>query len=162
MTNSFCLTWLPRWRNILESVVHALPSKLGPLESIVATHPLGLVHLDYLYLEPRKGLEENVLVVTDHFTRYAQVYVTQTAHTTAKTLWDQVIFHYGLPEKILSDQGWNFESQLLADLCKLIGMQKIWTSPYYPQTNSSTPPWLACWECYPQRRNQSGRTALQC
>ena len=50
----------------------------SPLENIVATHPLELVHLDYLCLEPGKGLEENVLVVTDHFTRYAQAYVTKT------------------------------------------------------------------------------------
>ena len=42
-----------------------------PLENIVATHALELVHLNYLCLEPGKGLEENVLIVTDHFTRYA-------------------------------------------------------------------------------------------
>ena len=84
-----------------------------------------------------KGLDENVLVVTDHFTRYAQVYVsrTQTTEMTAKTLWDKFIVHYGLPEKILMDQGQNFESQLVADLCELMGTQKIWTSPYHPQTN---------------------------
>ena len=40
------------------------------LENIVATHPLELVDLDYLCLEPGKGKEENVLVVTDHFTKY--------------------------------------------------------------------------------------------
>ena len=75
------------------------------LENIVATHPLELVHLDYLCLEPRKGLEENVLVVTDHFIWYAQAYVTQTqtTQTTAKTLWDKFIVHYGLPKKIPSD-----------------------------------------------------------
>ena len=39
----------------------------APLENSVATHPLELVHFDYLCLEPGKGLEENVLVVTDHF-----------------------------------------------------------------------------------------------
>ena len=44
----------------------------APLENIMATHPLELVHLDYLCLEPGKGLHENVLVVTDHFIRYAQ------------------------------------------------------------------------------------------
>ena len=53
----------------------------APLENIIATHPLELVHLDYLCLEPGKGLEENVLVVTDHFTQYAQAYVTQTQTT---------------------------------------------------------------------------------
>ena len=108
----------------------------APLENIVATHPIELVHLDYLCLEPGKGLDENVLVVTDHFTRYAQVYVnrTQTMQTMARTLQNKFIVHYGVPEKILSDQGHNFESQLVADLCKLMGMQNIQTSPYHPQT----------------------------
>ena len=58
------------------------------LENIVAAHPLELVHQDYLCLEQGKEKEENVLVVTDHFTHNAQVYVTQsqTALTTAKAL----------------------------------------------------------------------------
>ena len=79
----------------------------APLENIVATHPLELVCLIYLCLEPGKGLEENVLVITDHFTRYTQVYVTrtQTAQMNVKTLWDKFIVHYGLPKKILTDQG---------------------------------------------------------
>ena len=78
-----------------------------PLENIVATRPLELVHLNYLCLEPGKGLEENVLVITDHFTRYAQAYVTrtQTTQMTVKTLWDKFIVHYGLLEKILTNQG---------------------------------------------------------
>ena len=109
----------------------------APLENIVATHPLELVHLNYLCLEPGKGLEENVLVIADHSTRYAQAYVTktQTTQMTAKTLWDKFIVHYGLPKKILTDQGQNFESQLVADLCKLKGTQKVQTTPYHLQTN---------------------------
>ena len=50
----------------------------APMANIVATHPPELVHIDYLCLEPGKGKEEDVLVVMDHFTRYAQVYVTQS------------------------------------------------------------------------------------
>ena len=78
-----------------------------PLENIMVTHPLELVHLNHLY----PGLEENVVVVTDHLTRYAQAYVTstQTVQTTARTQWDRFIVHYGLPEKILSDQGCSFK-----------------------------------------------------
>ena len=108
-----------------------------PLENFMATHPLELVHLDYLCLEPGKGMEESVLVITDHFTRYAQAYVTktQTAQMMVKTLWDKFIVHYGLPKKILTDQRQNFESRLMADLCELMGVQKIWTSPYHLQTN---------------------------
>ena len=109
----------------------------APLENIMAAHPLELVHLTYLCLEPGKRLEENVLVVTDHFTRYAQAYLTrtQTTQTTAKTLWDKFIIHSGLPGKILWDQGRSFESQLVADLYELMGTQKIQTSLYHPQTS---------------------------
>ena len=46
----------------------------------------------------------------DHFTCYAQWYVTQsqTALARAKALCDNFIAHYGLPEKTLLDQGRNF------------------------------------------------------
>ena len=45
-------------------------------------------------------LEENVLVVIDHCTGYAQAYVTlsQTTQTTAKALWDNFIIHYVFPK----------------------------------------------------------------
>ena len=46
----------------------------APLHNIEATQPLELIHLDYLQIEPSKGNIENVLIVTDHFTRYAQAY----------------------------------------------------------------------------------------
>ena len=107
------------------------------MESIVPTHSLDLVHIDCLCLEPGKGKEENILVVTDHFTQYAQAYITwsQMAQTMAKVLWDNFIVHYGLPEKIPLDQRRNFESELMANLCRLTGTKKLRTSLYYPQTN---------------------------
>ena len=89
MTGTIGLTWLHRQKSTLLSAAHALPLKLNtPLENIVATHPLELVHLNYLCLEPQKGLEKNVLVVTDHFTRYARAYVTrtQTVQRMARTI----------------------------------------------------------------------------
>ena len=80
------------------------------MENIMAIHPLEPVHIDYMCLEPGKGKEENILVVTDHFTCYAQANVTwsQMAQRMANALWDNFIIHYGLLEKILLDQGRNF------------------------------------------------------
>ena len=110
---------------------------IAPLHNIEATQPLELIHLDYLQIEPSKGNIENVLIVTDHFTRYAQAYPskTQTAMTTAKLLWNNFIGHYGFPTKIISDPGCNFESELIANLCEVAEVQKLRTSPYHPQTN---------------------------
>ena len=41
----------------------------------------------------------------------------------------------GCLRKSCQIKGCNFEIQLVADLCKLMGMQKIQTSPYHPQTD---------------------------
>ena len=94
--------------------------------------------MDYLTIEAMEGGKDiHILVITDHFTRYAQAIVTslQTAKCTAQNLWDKFIVHYGLPEKILTDQGHNFESDLLKALCEIAQVKKMRTLGYHPQTN---------------------------
>ena len=114
------------------------------LNPIIATRPLELVHIDYLTIEAptnsKSGKDINVLIITDHFTRYAQAHMTssQKAPVVAKTLWDQFFVHYGFPEKILSDQGRNFESQLISELCELTQVKKSRTTPYQPEGNGSS------------------------
>ena len=54
----------------------------------------------------------------------------------AKVLWDNFIVNYGLLEKILSNQGRNFENELIPNLCRLTGSKKLRASLYHPQTNS--------------------------
>ena len=109
----------------------------APLLNIEVNQPLELVHLDYLKIETSKGNVENVLIITDHFTRYAQAFPSksQTALTTAKLLWNNFILHYGFPAKIITDQGQHFESELIENLCQVAGVKKLCTSPYHPQTN---------------------------
>ena len=110
------------------------------LNIIDVTRPLELVHIDFLTIEaPKKDKDVNILVVTDHFTRYAQAFVTrsQTVPVVANTLWEKFFVHYGFPEKILSDQGRNFESNLIAELCKLVQIKKLRTTPYRPEGNGS-------------------------
>ena len=109
----------------------------APLQPFFASQPMEIIHLDHLTLEPCKGQYESVLVVTDHFTRYAQAYEVknQTAQTTAKTLWKEFLRHYGFPQKILTDQGPGFESDLFAELLSITNTEKIRTTSYHPQTN---------------------------
>ena len=119
-----------------------LPEK-ATLNPIKMSRPLELVHINYLTIEaPRTSRSQkdvNILIATDHFTRYAHVYVTPNlkATTVVKTLWDKFFVHYGFPEKILSDQGQNFKSKLLDELCVLAQIKKIRTTPYRPEGNGS-------------------------
>ena len=112
----------------------AAPQKasLCPLE---VTHPLELIHMDYLKIESNQSDKDvHILIVTDHFTRFAQAFITpnETTPVVARTLWDQYFMKYGIPEKIISDRGRNFESKLIAELCNLARVQKLCTSPYRP------------------------------
>ena len=38
------------------------------------------------------------------------------------------------PAKIITDQGQNFENELMENLCQVAGVKKLHTSPYHPQT----------------------------
>ena len=112
-------------------------SDRAPLISITTYQPLELVCMDFLQLETSKGGYQYVLVITDHFTRYALAIPTKntTARTTAEIFFNHFIVHYGIPKRIHSDQGANFESKLMAELCKITGMEKSRTTPYHPMGN---------------------------
>ena len=67
------------------------------MQTIIASYPLELIHLDILMIGGKKDKLRNILVITDHFTCYAQCYVTdnQTVETVADILVNQYFSHYG-------------------------------------------------------------------
>ena len=79
------------------------------MQPILVSYHLELVHLDFLTLGGKADDNRSVdiLIVTDHFTKYAQAYVMpkQMALVAAQTLWKNFLVHYGWPKKIATDQG---------------------------------------------------------
>ena len=111
------------------------PAQVEPMTPIQATRPLEFVTMDYLTIEKAMGYE-NILVIIDHFTKFAQAYPSknQKAVTTAKLVLD-FIRRYGFPEKFHSDQGQNFVGKVMKNLYKLTGIKQTKTTPYHPMGN---------------------------
>ena len=121
----------------------------APLCPIWAYAPLELVNLDYTSIESMMELNkppmvENILVMMDHFMRYALTVVMkdQTAKTVEKVFYKHFIAVFGAPVKLLSDRGANFTSALVEELCCTFGIQKCknhclpysvqWTGGMFP------------------------------
>ena len=79
----------------------------------------------------------NVLVFQDHFTKHVLAYVTpdQTVKTIAKFLYGGYISIFGALPRLLSDRGTSFTISIIEELCKILGIQQLWTMAYHPQMN---------------------------
>ena len=133
------------WQS-LKSCAHCLQHECdlskAPLHPIVATALMDLLHINFTSIEMTLELNRplnvtNVLVFQDHFTKHVMAYVTpnQTTKIVAKFLYQGYISIFGALARLLSDWGANFMSSIIDDMCKLLSMKKLITTPYYPQMN---------------------------
>jgi transposase InsO family protein len=62
----------------------------------------------------------------------------RTARNTAEAIFNNFILHYWIPEQLHSDQETNFCSNIIKELCLLLGITKSRTTPYHPMGNGIT------------------------
>ena len=114
------------------------PKARAPLQPIATSYPMQLVATDILGPLPESpGGNSYILVVADYFTRYVEAYAipNQEAVTVAQRLVDEFFLRFSPPARLHSDQGRNFESAVIAEACKLLGVDKSRTTPYHPQSD---------------------------
>ena len=59
------------------------------------------------------------------------------ARMTARVLYNNYFSIFGFPQRLMLDQGTEFCGKVIAAMCSLLGVKKIQTTPYHPQTNGS-------------------------
>jgi transposase InsO family protein len=140
----------PGWKKDVAQVIkecapcvqyhRGLPPRQAQLKPLLVGHPWERVSIDVTGPHPpsTKG-HRFILTLVDHFSKWAEAFAIRrhTAPVVAKILVTQVFARFGCPEQILSDQGPEFESALLAELCRELHIDKVRTSPYKASTNGA-------------------------
>lgn len=80
-----------------------------------------------------------VLTFQDNLTKFSKAVPlpNQEAATVAKEFVIKIIFEHGIPDKVLTDQGTNFLSDMFKNMCKLLKIEKIQTTAYHPESNGA-------------------------
>ena len=104
---------------------------------IVASQPLERVVMDVLGpLRVSESGNKYIIIFTDHFTKWtaAVAMPDQLAATVADALVEHVILCVGPMHTLASDQGTNFLSQVVEEVCELFGTRQMQSVAYRPQT----------------------------
>lgn len=83
---------------------NALPKIQAPQTPFLATRPLEVIAVDYTTLKRPADGYENVLVITDVFTKFSQAFATrdQKADTTSKVILKEWFMKYGVVHEVWS------------------------------------------------------------
>ncbi|GFU76797.1 retrovirus-related Pol polyprotein from transposon 17.6 [Trichonephila clavipes] len=118
---------------------NALPA--GRLIPIISNYPNEIVTLDLLdpYPASRVRRKGYVLVITDHFSKWAEIIPLKkvSARVIADTFFDNYISRFGAPVKLISDNGPQFISDIFEHLSDRLGIRHVKTVVYRPQANRS-------------------------
>ena len=75
------------------------------------------------------------MVFTDYLTKWVEAFPmpNMKAETVAKIFINEIISRHSAPKELLSDQGTNFMSKLIQEVCNYFQTNKIKTAPYNPK-----------------------------
>ena len=110
-------------------------AKNGKMQKYQVGRPMERVAMDILGPLNKTTRGNNyILLVGDYFTKWIEAY--PILNKEAKMIADKLtIARYGAPMEIHTDQGRNFESQIMKSVCKLLEIHKTRTTAIHPQSD---------------------------
>ena len=138
--------WEGMNKDIEEYIQKCQMNKLGkknraPMEiTDTPRDPFEKVALDIVGPLPESNQGDTyILTFQDLLTKFSKAIPlsNQEAATIAEAVVEKIICEYGVPEKILTDQGRNFLSEMFKNICKLFRITKLQTTAYHPESNGA-------------------------
>jgi transposase InsO family protein len=101
------------------------------------TRPFELFSMDFIGPLTKSEDFKYVLVIIDHYSHWAIGVPMQaiTVANTARALVEEVFCKFGVPSRILSDNGAQFRNELMKQLHSQLRIKQLFTTTYHPQSN---------------------------
>ncbi|PNX95908.1 hypothetical protein L195_g019106 [Trifolium pratense] len=118
--------------------VHVPPT---PLNVLTAPWPFSMWGIDVIgMIEPKASNGHRfILVAIDYFTKWVEAasYANVTQQVVARFIKKEIICRYGIPNKIITDNGSNLNNKVVRELCESFKIEHHNSSPYRPQMNGA-------------------------
>ena len=108
------------------------------LTPMTALWPFAQWGLDIMGPFPTALTQQKFLVVgIDYFTKWveAEPLATITEKSIRTFVWRKIIYRYGIPRVLVSDNGKQFDNSAFRDFCSGLGIKNHYSSPAHPQAN---------------------------
>ena len=113
------------------------PKPRAPLVNIRCANPNDLVACDLMSLVDSPTEYRYVLIIIDYFTHWVEAIPLRSKNSqeVTKAIMSEYICRYGIPRRILTDRGGEFEADLPHELYKALGVYKVKTTAYRPNAD---------------------------
>ena len=117
-------------KGCMPCILRKAPLQSAPMCSPESSGPMDLVCIDFLKLDTDSHNKSYVLIITDHFARFARIVHmrNQTARGIAEALWKEFFLDFGFPRRQHSDRRASFTGKLMRELAKQTGVRSSYKS----------------------------------
>ena len=116
-------------------------SPAAPLTSLMSPWPFAMWGIDLIGELPKgKGGVKYAVVAVDYFTKWteAEPLATITAKKLVEFVYRAIVCRFGIPYKLISDNGKQFDCKEMRELCDNLGIKKGFSAVSHPQSNGQT------------------------